>query len=95
MAKFHYNDKTHSATRQKPFFLNYGVHPWKGNLTAETMNPSANGLMKNLEEIQMEAKAAIEANNNMICSRGEQKRTKEDFKPSDSVWLEATSIHSN
>jgi hypothetical protein len=34
-------------------------------------------------------------NNDMMRSRGEQKKTKEDFKPSDSVWLEATNIHSN
>jgi hypothetical protein len=34
-------------------------------------------------------------NNDMMHSRGEQKKTKEDFKPSDSMWLEATNIHSN
>jgi hypothetical protein len=95
MAKFHYNDKTHSVTGQTPFFLNYGIHSWKGNLTAEMTNPSTNGLIKDLEEVQMEAKAAMEAYNNMMHSRGEQKKTKEDFKPSDSVWLEATNIHCN
>jgi hypothetical protein len=95
MAKFHYNDKTHSVTGQTPFFLNYGIHPWKGNLTAEMTNPSANRLIKDLEEVQMEAKAAMEANNDMMCSKGEQKKTKEDFKSSDSIWLEATNIHSN
>jgi hypothetical protein len=95
MAEFHYNDKNHSATGQTPFFLNYGIHPWKGNLTAETTNPSANSLIKELEEIRREAKAALEMNNDMMCSRGEQKKTKEDFKPGNSVWLEATNIHSN
>jgi hypothetical protein len=75
--------------------LNYGIHPWKGNLTAETTNPSANSLIKELEEIQMEAKATLEMNNNMMHSRGEQKKTEEDFKPSDSMWLEVTNIHSN
>jgi hypothetical protein len=34
-------------------------------------------------------------NNDMMRSRGGQKRTKEDFEPGDSVWLEATNIHSN
>jgi hypothetical protein len=95
MAKFHYNNKTHSATGQTPFFLNYGIHPWKGNLIMETTNPSANGLIKDLEEIRMEARAAMEANNDTMCSRGEQKKTKEDFKPGDSMWLLATNIHSN
>jgi hypothetical protein len=95
MAKFHYNDKSHSVTGQTPFFLNYGIHPWKGNLTAEMTNPLANSLIKELEEIQREAKAALEMNNDMMHSRGEQKKTKEDFKPGDSMWLEATNIHSN
>jgi hypothetical protein len=95
MAEFHYNNKTHSATGQMLFFLNYGIHPWKGNLTTKTTNPSANGLIKDLEEIWMEAKATLEMNNDMMCSRGELKRTKEDFKPNDSMWLEAMNIHSN
>jgi hypothetical protein len=95
MAEFHYNDKVHLATGQTLFFLNYGIHPWKGNLTAETTNPSVNSLIKELEKIQMEAKAILEMNNDMMHSRGEQKKTKEDFKPGDSMWLEATNIHSN
>jgi hypothetical protein len=49
MAEFHYNNKSHSVTGQTPFFLNYGIHPWKGNLTAETTNPLANNLIKELE----------------------------------------------
>jgi hypothetical protein len=95
MAKFHYNNKSHSATGQTLFFLNYGIHPWKGNLTTEMTNPSANSLIKELEEIWKEAKAALEMNNDMMRSRGEQKKMKEDFKPGDSMWLEATNIHSN
>jgi hypothetical protein len=83
------------ATGQTLFFLNYGIHPWKGNLTAETTNPLANSLTKELEEIRKEAKAALEMNNDMMRNRGEQKKTKEDFGPGDSVWLEATNIHSN
>jgi hypothetical protein len=43
----------------------------------------------------MEAKATLEMNNDIMCSRGKQKKTKEDFKPSDSMWLEATNIHSS
>jgi hypothetical protein len=95
MAEFHYNDKSHLATGQTLFFLNYGIHPWKGNLTAETTNPLANSLIKELEEIQKEAKAALEMNNDMMRNRGEQKKAKEDFEPGDSMWLEATNIHSN
>ena len=31
-AEFQYNDKKHVATRKTPFELNFGRHPWKGNL---------------------------------------------------------------
>jgi hypothetical protein len=68
MAKFHYNDKSHSATEQTLFFLNYGIHPWKGNLTAEMTNPSANSLIKELEEIQMEAKATLKTLGKYLCN---------------------------
>jgi len=31
-AEFQYNDKKHAATVRTPFKLNFGKHPWKGNL---------------------------------------------------------------
>ena len=31
-AEFQYNDKKHAATGKTPFKLNFGRHPWKGNL---------------------------------------------------------------
>src|SRR6266568_5112725 len=33
MAEFQYNDKEHSTTKQTPFYLNYGRHPWKAEVT--------------------------------------------------------------
>ena len=32
VAELHYNDKKHAVTRQTSFILNFGRHPWKGNL---------------------------------------------------------------
>jgi len=35
-AEFQYNDKKYTATRRTPFELNFGRHPWKGDLVAQT-----------------------------------------------------------
>jgi hypothetical protein len=81
--------------KQSPFFLNYRLHPWKGNLSVETPNPSANNFTSELIKIRDKAKLALEANNSMMKERGSDRRPKEKFMPSNSVWLEATNIHSN
>jgi len=34
-AEFQYNNKKHAATRRTPFELNFGRHPWKGDLMVQ------------------------------------------------------------
>ena len=34
-AEFSYNDKKHAVTGKMPFKLNFGRHPWKGDLTVQ------------------------------------------------------------
>ena len=34
-AEFSYNDKKHAVTGKMPFKLNFGRHPWKGDLTVK------------------------------------------------------------
>ena len=34
-ADFQYNDKKHAATERIPFELNFGRHPWKGDLMVQ------------------------------------------------------------
>jgi transposase InsO family protein len=47
LAEFSYNDSTHTATGQTPFFLNYGQHPWKGTTKRpEPRNESAGEFAK-------------------------------------------------
>src|SRR5262249_29309469 len=94
-AEFHYNDKVHSASKQSPFFLNYGFHPWKGNMSTEPSIPAAADFLKELDKVRTEAKAALEANNNSMRSRGEHKSPKAIFSPGTRVWVEATNIRSN
>jgi len=38
-AEFQYNDKRHTATGRTPFELNFGRHPWKGDLMVQTNTP--------------------------------------------------------
>jgi len=38
-AEFSYNDKKHAATGKTPFELNFGRHPWKGDLMVQTEIP--------------------------------------------------------
>jgi len=59
-AKFQYNDKKHTATRHSPFYVNYGRHSWKGNLTVKTEIPSLEDLLKKMETMREEAKTAME-----------------------------------
>jgi len=42
LGEFSYNNSPHLTTKQTPFFLNYGHHPWTGTDTHwETQNESA------------------------------------------------------
>jgi len=59
-AEFQYNDKEHVATGHSPFYVNYGRHPWKGNLTVETEILSLEDLLKKMETMREEAKTAME-----------------------------------
>ena len=38
-AEFQYNNKRHTATGKTPFKLNFGRHPWKGDLMVKTDIP--------------------------------------------------------
>jgi len=59
-AEFQYNDKEHVATGHSPFCVNYGRHPWKGNLIVEIEIPSLEDLLKKMKTMREEAKTVIE-----------------------------------
>ena len=47
-AEFAYNDKKHAATGKTPFELNFGRHPWKGDLMVQTELPRVEEFTKKL-----------------------------------------------
>ena len=50
-AEFALNNREHSATKQTPFFLEYGRHPWNGGIRPPTeVNPAADEWLAKLTE---------------------------------------------
>src|ERR1700719_3015438 len=55
------NNCEHSATKQTPFFLKYGRHPWNGGIRPPTeVNLAADEWLAKLMESQRAAKEAME-----------------------------------
>jgi len=65
-AEFQYNDKKHAATGKTLFKLNFGRHPWKGNLVVKTDIPRVENFLGGLQRSWEQAtKAMEEAQKNM------------------------------
>jgi len=95
-AEFQYNNKEHAVTRHSPFYVNYGRHPWKGNLIVKTEIPSLEDLLKKMETTREEAKTAMERTKETM-KRQYDKRTRQSqgLKTGEQVWLEARNIQTN
>ena len=49
-AEFQYNNKRHVATGRTPFELNFGKHPWKGNLMIQLEFPKLEEFFTGLQK---------------------------------------------
>ena len=49
-AEFQYNNKKHTATGRTLFELNFGRHPWKGDLIVQTEILQVEEFMKSLQK---------------------------------------------
>jgi hypothetical protein len=93
IAEFQYNDKTHSATQQTPFFLNYGRHPWKGEAQRPSPQPAVEEFIKDLNRTRTEAQAALqEAQYQAKEQYDRNKQRSRNYKIGDQVLLEGTNI---
>jgi len=94
--KFQYNDKRHAAIGRTPFKLNFGRHPWKGNLMVKTDIPRVEdfliGLQKSWEQT---TKAMKEVQKNMKKQFDKKRRNPQGLKVDDNMWLENKNIHLN
>ena len=54
-AEFQYNDKKHVATGRTSFELNFGRHPWKGDITVQTEFPKLEEFLISLQRSWEEA----------------------------------------
>jgi hypothetical protein len=94
--EFQYNDKTHSSTKDSPFHLTYGAHPWKGELRLEEHNPAAKDFLTQLQKARDEATAALNHASLSMKDQTDKRRNKSrDYQPGDLVWIESANISSD
>ena len=95
-AEFAYNNKKHAATGKTPFELNFGRHPWKGDLMVQTELPQVEEFAKKLQESWKQvAQAMEEAQKNMKQQFDKKRKNPQGLKVDDHVWLENKNIQSN
>jgi len=95
-AEFQYNDKKHVVIGKTLFKLNFGRHPWKGDLMVQTEIPRVEEFVKELQKSWEQATNAIkEAQKKMKKQFDKKRRNPQGLKVGDNVWLENKNIHSN
>jgi len=79
-----------------PFELNFGRHPWKGDLMVKTDIPRVkdflSGLQRSWEQV---TKAMEEVQKNMKKQFDKKRKNPQGLKVGDHVWLENKNIHLN
>ena len=94
IAKFCHNDREHSVTKQTPFFLNAGQHPWKGTeIRRTTNNKSANTFFDRMQHAREDARSALDHAAELMKRLYDQSRRPAiAHAKGDKVYLESTNI---
>ena len=96
IVEFQYNDKKHTATGRILFELNFGRHPWKGDLMVQTEIPRVEEFMKNLQKSWEQAINVIEeSQKNMKWQFDKKRKNPQGLQVSEHVWLEDKNIQLN
>ena len=94
--EFSYNDKKHAATEKTLFELNFGRHPWKGDLMVQMGIPWVEEFMKHLQKSWEHAVHAMEeSQKNMKQQFNKKRQNPQGLKAGDHIWLENKNIQSN
>ena len=79
-----------------PFELNFGRHPWKGDLMVQTELPRVEEFAKKLQESWKHAAQAMEeSQKNMKRQFDKRRRNPQGLKVGEHMWLENKNIQSN
>ena len=82
------------ATGRTPFELNFGRHPWKGNLVMQMEFPKLKAFLTGLQRSWKEATKSMEAVQETMKKQFDKKqRNPQGLKIRDNVWLESKNIH--
>ena len=94
--EFQYNDKKHAVTGYTLFELNFRQHPWKENLTIQTVFPKLEEFLIELQRSWKEATKSMKIAKETIKKQFDKKRQNpQGLKVENNVWLKTKNIHLN
>jgi len=95
-AEFQYNNKKYAAMGKTLFELNFGRHPWKGDLMVQTGILRVEDFIIGMQESWEHATKAMEGVQKNIKKQFDKKRrNSQGLKVGDNVWLEDKDIQLN
>jgi len=95
-AEFQYNNKKHAAMSRTLFKLNFGRHPWKGDLMVQTGIPQVEDFLIGMQKSWKHATKAMEgAQKNIKKQFNKKRRNPQRLMVGDNMWLENKNIQSN
>jgi len=94
--EFQYNNKRHATTGQTLFELNFGRHPWKGDLVVQMEFPRLEEFLARLQKSWEQTTKSIKETQKNIKKQFDKKRKNpQGLKVGDNMWLENKNIQLN